>query len=273
MSEFLTFMGAPIAACILLTLVYTYFGCHVLKREIIFIDLSLAQLAALGTTVAFYMHLELDSPGSFALSLLFIVAGAAFFASTRNLSASIPQEAVIGIVYVVGASVALLIASQMPHGAEHLKTLLNGSILWIDWQGVLLIFCVILIVGMVHRITGKKLIEQSRTYKNPLGQNSPSWTSDFLFYITLGLVIVFSVRTAGVFLIFTFLIVPAVCAALFSQSITTQFFIGSILGVVASITGLVLSYHLDQPTGATLVCTFGVAFLASLLLSHLRSSG
>ncbi len=273
MNDFITFMGAPIAACILLTLIYTYFGCHVLKREIIFIDLSLAQLAALGTTVAFFMHLELDSPGSLALSLLFIVAGAAFFSSTRSLNANIPQEAVIGIVYVVGASVALLLASQMPHGAEHLKTLLNGSVLWINWTGVLQIFGVILLVGGVHWMVWKKIFEQSLTYKNSFDGHSQSWTSDFLFYLTLGLVIVFSVRTAGVFLIFTFLIVPAVCGALFSKSMTKQFIIGSTLGVMTSFTGLFLSFHLDQPTGATLVCTFGVAFFASLLLSRLKKAG
>lgn len=269
MNDFLTFMGAPIAACFLLTLVYTYFGCHVLKREIIFIDLSLAQLAALGTTVAFFMHLEPDSPGSLALSLLFIIAGAAFFSSTRNLNANIPQEAVIGIVYVVGSSIALLLASQMPHGAEHLKTLLNGSILWINWAEVIQIFCVTLLVAMVHWITKQSILEQSRTYKDPLDANSPSWTSDFLFYTTLGLVIVFSVRTAGVFLIFTFLIVPAVCGALFSKSMIKQFITGAILGVLASFAGLSLSFHLDQPTGATLVCTFGVTFFASLLVNRL----
>ena len=271
MNDFLTFMGAPIAACFLLTLVYCYFGCHVLKREIIFIDLSLAQLAALGTTVALYMHLEPDSPESLALSLLFIVAGAAFFSSTRSLSAHIPLEAVIGIVYVVGSSVALLLASQMPHGAEHFKTLLNGSILWINWAGVIQIFCVTLLVGMVHWIIWKKIFNQSRSFKNSHENISRYWMSDFLFYTTLGLVIVFSVHTAGVFLIFTFLIVPAVCGALFSKSMVKQFMTGSIIGVFASFTGLLLSYHLDQPTGATLVCTFGVAFIICLFVNRLKN--
>jgi zinc/manganese transport system permease protein len=272
MSEFITFMGAPIAACIVLTLVYTYFGCHVLKREIIFIDLSLAQLAALGTTVAFVLHLELDSPGSIAISLLFILAGSIFFSFTRNLNANIPQEAIIGIVYVVSASVALLLANQMPHGAEHLKNLLNGSVLWVNWGDVLHIFCVTLLVGVVHWMTWEKIFKQSQVYKNSFDDSSHSWTSDFLFYITLGLVIVISVRTAGVFLIFTFLIVPAVCGALFSQSMIKQFIIGSILGLLSCITGLSLSFYLDQPTGATLVCTFGIAFFASIFWNRLKTT-
>ncbi|GJL79839.1 MAG: ABC transporter [Nitrospinaceae bacterium] len=272
MSEFLTFMGPSAAACFLLAVIYTYFGCHVLKREIIFIDLSLAQLAALGTTTAFALDLELDASGSFALSLLFVVAGSVFFSTTRNLGKSIPQEAVIGIVYVVSASVALLLASGMPHGAEHLKTLLNGSILWITWGGVLQIFGVTLGVGGLHWAMRAQFFKLSETYKNADAANSLSKTWDFLFYVTLGLVIVFSVRTAGVFLIFTFLIIPAVCGALFSPSMVRQFITGSILGIVVSLAGLLLSFFLDLPTGATLVCSFGTVFFASLVLRRFRPS-
>lgn len=266
MGDFITFMGAPIAACILLTLIYTYFGCHVLKREIIFIDLSLAQLAALGTTVAFVLHLELDSPESIAISILFILAGSIFFSFTRIHNTKIPQEAIIGIVYVVSASVALLLASQMPHGAEHLKTILNGSILWINWDGVLQIFCVTIIVGGLHWIMRTQILEQSEKYKNSDRRNSWDGVWEFIFYFTLGLVIVFSVKTAGIFLIFTFLIIPAVCGALFSQSIVKQFIIGSVLGILISLAGLFASFFLDLPTGATLVCAFGIAFLSSLFL-------
>lgn len=270
MSEFITFMGAPLAACFLLSIVYTYFGCHVLKREIIFIDLSLAQLAALGTTVAFAWEMDLDSPGSLGLSLIFILLGAGFFAFTRFFSSRVPQEAIIGIVYVVGASTALLLAGGMPHGAEHLKTLLNGSILWITWGGVLKIFCVILPVGVFHWVWRGKMLEQSQSYQTPSSMSSKGVAWDFLFYLTLGLVIVFSVRTAGVFLIFTFLIIPAVCGAFFSSSIVSQFIIGSAIGVLVSFTGLVLAFFLDLPTGAAIVCSFGVIFIFSLLASRFK---
>ena len=263
-------MSAPVAACFLLAIIYTYFGCHVLKREIIFVDLSLAQLAALGTTLAFVLDLELDSPGSHALSSLFVVAGSAFFSYTRNLETNIPQEAVIGIVYVVSASMALLLLSQTPHGAEHLKTLLNGSILWITWGGVLQIFCVTLLVGGVHWMMRTQFIEQSETYKNFTAGKSRGQIWDFLFYVTLGAVIVFSVKTAGIFLIFTFLIIPAVCGALFSRSMVKQFIIGSVLSITVSLTGLLLSFFLDLPTGATLVVSFGMAFFASLMFRKMR---
>ena len=270
MNDFLTFMGPPTAACFLLAVIFTYFGCHVLKREIIFIDLSLAQLAALGTTLAFTLEIEPDSPDSLALSFLFVVAGSVFFARTRNLN--IPQEAVIGIVYVVSASAALLLLSQMSHGAEHLKTLLNGSILWVNWGGILKIFGVILLVAVLHWIKRAQFIEQSETYRDRMKHASQSELLDFLFFLTLGLVIVVSVKTAGIFLIFTLLIIPASCGALFSRSMAKQFIIGSILGLVISLAGLLLSFFLDLPTGATLVCSFGTAFLASLLLRRLKPS-
>jgi len=268
MSEFITFMGPPLAACFLLAVAFTYFGCHVLKREIIFIDLSLAQLAALGTTAAFALEMDLDSPASLGLSLIFIVLGAGFFTFTRSLSGRVPQEAIIGIVYVVSASAALLLASGMPHGAEHLKTLLNGSILWITWGGVLQVLGAILLTGVVHWIWKDEMREQSQGYKNPSSMSFQGAGWDFLFYTTLGLVIVFSVHTAGVFLIFTFLIIPAVCGALFSPSMTHQFLIGSIIGVLVSFAGLGLAFFLDLPTGATIVCSFGAVFIIALLASR-----
>lgn len=272
MNDFLTFMGPPTAACFLLAIIFTYFGCHVLKREIIFIDLSLAQLAALGTTLAFTQEIEPDSPSSLALSFLFVVAGSAFFSCTRNLSKSIPQEAVIGIVYVVSASVALLLLSQVSHGAEHLKALLNGSILWVSWGGVLKIFGITLLVGALHWKKRKQFIEQSTTYRKRIKENPRDGFLDFLFFLTLGLVIVVSVKTAGVFLIFTLLIIPAVCGALFSHSMVKQFIFGSVLGIVISLTGLLLSFFLDLPTGATLVVSFGMVFFASILLKRIRPS-
>lgn len=267
MSDFFTFMGAPIVACLILSVVYTYFGCHVLKREIIFVDLSLAQLAALGTTVAFSLELELDSIGSLGLSLAFILAGSSFFTYSRRLNERIPQEAIIGLVYVVGASLALILSSRSPHGAEHIKTLLNGSILWITWNDILKISCVTLLIAIPHALFFNTFLDLSKSYKT-LGANEPSTLKwDFLFYVTLGLMIVFTVKTAGIFLIFSFLIIPAICGALFSRSIIKQCLIGSVTGVSASLAGLIISFFYDLPTGATLVCTFGLFFILALSFS------
>ncbi|MBI5428293.1 MAG: metal ABC transporter permease [Nitrospinae bacterium] len=273
MSELATFMAAPAAACIILAVVFSYFGVHVLKREIVFVDLSLAQLAALGTTVAYVMEIELDTGGSQALSLAFVAAGAIFFAYIRFLQSKVPHEAIIGIVYVVGASLAILIVNRAPHGAEHLKNLLDGSILWINWKGLLQLTVVVAMVSLVHWRFRERFFKLSREYKNSKGPGNSQTLWDFVFYLSLGLVIVSSVRTAGVFLIFTLLIVPAVCGALFFDTMTRQFAAGAVLSVLVSVSGLVVSYLFDQPTGAVVVSCFGLAFLAALIARRFMAFG
>jgi zinc/manganese transport system permease protein len=271
MAEFFTFMSAPAAGCIILSIIFTYFGCHVLKREIVFVDLSMAQLAALGATVAFIMEIELDTPESLIISVLFILIGGAFFTWTRSFTHRVPQEAIIGIVYIVAASTALLLSSFSVHGDEHLKTMLSGSILWVTWKEVIRLLVVSVIVAVLLGIYHKKIEEQSLSYKNLRTTGISSfWKWDFLFYVLLGIVIVFFIKTAGIFTIFTFLIIPATCAALFVSQIVKQFVIGSTLAIAVSFTGLILSFYLDLPTGATLVCSFGITFFIALILSKFR---
>ena len=274
MAEFFTFMSAPAAGCIILSIILTYFGCHVLKREIVFVDLSMAQLAALGATVAFIMEIELDTPESLAISILFVLVGGAFFTWTRSFTHRVPQEAVIGIVYIVAASAALLLSSFSVHGDEHLKTMLSGSILWITWKEVIRQLAVSAIVAVLLGIYHKKIEEQSLSYRSLRTTGISSfWKWDFLFYVLLGMVIVFFIKTAGIFTIFTFLIIPATCAALFVDQLFKQFVVGSILAIAVSLIGLTLSFYLDLPTGATLVCSFGATFLIALILSKFRFSG
>ena len=274
MAEFFTFMSAPAAGCIILSIIFTYFGCHVLKREIVFVDLSMAQLAALGATVAFIMEIELDTPESLAISILFVLVGGAFFTWTRSFTHRVPQEAVIGIVYIVAASAALLLSSFSVHGDEHLKTMLSGSILWITWKEVIRQFAVSAIVAVLLGIYHKKIEEQSLSYRSLRTTGISSfWKWDFLFYVLLGMVIVFFIKTAGIFTIFTFLIIPATCAALFVDQLFKQFVVGSILAIAVSLIGLTLSFYLDLPTGATLICSFGAIFLIALILSKFRFSG
>ena len=274
MAEFFTFMSAPAAGCIILSIIFTYFGCHVLKREIVFVDLSMAQLAALGAIVAFIMEIELDTPESLAISILFVLVGGAFFTWTRSFTHRVPQEAVIGIVYIVAASAALLLSSFSVHGDEHLKTMLSGSILWITWKEVIRQFAVSAIVAVLLGIYHKKIEEQSLSYRSlRTTRISSFWKWDFLFYVLLGMVIVFFIKTAGIFTIFTFLIIPATCAALFVDQLFKQFVVGSILAIAVSLIGLTLSFYLDLPTGATLVCSFGATFFIALILSKFRFSG
>jgi len=264
MSHFITFMAAPAIACLLFSVAFAYFGTHVLKREIIFVDLSLAQLAALGTTVAFVMDMELDSIFSQMISLVFVLIGSVFFSWSRTLALRLPQEAVIGIVYVVGASLSILIVDWSPHGAEHIKELLNGSILWVTWIGILKIFIVLSFAAAIHWKFRREFLELSNHY-GKLPATRVGW--DCVFYLTFGFVVAVSVKTAGIFLIFAFLIIPAACATFFFDSIKKQFLFGSAIGMGVSLIGLGISFVFDAPTGATLVCSFGVVFLGFLIFA------
>jgi zinc/manganese transport system permease protein len=266
MSDFLTFMAAPAAACLIYSGVFTYFGCHILKREIIFVDIALAQLAALGVTLYDTFGRDHNEWEATLLSLILIVAGASFFSYTKKLKNRVPQEAIIGIVYVVGASLALLITSQSAHGAEHLQNILNGSILWTTWPKVMVLLLVVSGITMHHWIYRERFWKLSHQYRHSGEGDSGNQIWDFLFYFTLGIIIVTSVKTAGIFLIFTFLIVPAVIGALFSPVFFSQFIIGTLVSAGTSLSGLVLSFKLDLPTGATLVCCFGLAFTFSLFI-------
>ena len=257
MSEFLTFMAAPFAACLVLVGIHAYLGLHILRRGVIFVDLALAQMAALGITLGFLAGFGLHSRAAYFFSLGAALFGAGLFAATRMREARIPQEAIIGIVYVVSVAAGVLVLDRAPHGAEHLKTLLVGQILWVTWPEVVRDLFLYGAVGLFHWLARRPflLISFDEAEARRRGLFLRLW--DFLFYATFGFVITISVPLAGVLLVFTFLIVPAVCAALISERIGTRLAIAWALGFAVSAAGCSLSYVLDLPTGATVVCAFG----------------
>jgi zinc/manganese transport system permease protein len=269
MNDFITFMAAPALGCMVMVFLFTYFGVHVLKRGIVFIDLSMAQLAALGTTVAFSLNLEEHSFGAILFSIGFVFAGASFFTLVRFMAPRISQEAVIGIVYVVAASLAVIVADRSPHAAEHIQHTLNGSILWISWENVLELAIAFTLLGSFLWATRKpfsKCTDQAHSIE-PYTRNRGFW--DFVFYITLGMAIVACIETAGIFLIFALLIIPAACAIQLYDSLGKQLGSGILIGILVSWAGLGLSFVYDLPTGSTLVCAFGIAFLGILGFSFL----
>jgi zinc/manganese transport system permease protein len=253
----LTFLFYPLLACLVLAGIHAYLGLHVVEREVIFVDLSLAQVAALGTTIAFLAGFDLHSTAAYVFSLAFALLGAAVFSWTREGGSHIPQEAVIGIVYAVAAGAAILIVDRSPEGAEHIKYILVGNLLAVTPGDVLKIAILYGIVGLTHWWARKPLLLVST---DPDGARraglSVRWW-DFLFYGTFALVVTSSVAIAGVLLVFSFLIVPAVTAMLFARSVTRRLVIGWAMGGGVAVLGIWLSYLLDTPTGATVVCTFG----------------
>jgi zinc/manganese transport system permease protein len=256
--DVLSFLIVPFAAGLVLTGIHAYLGVHVVERGVIFVDLSLAQIAALGATVAFLAGYDLHSPAGYFWSLAFTIVGAAIFALTRtHRETRIPQEAIIGIVYAVSAAATILVMSKAPQETEHLKDMLVGNILSVSWHTVIETAVMYAVVGAFHLIFRKKFLAISRGQIIP---NVKLW--DFLFYTSFGVVVTSSVDIAGVLLVFSYLIVPSVAAMLFAHSIGPRLAIGWTMGAVVTALGILLSFYYDLPTGATIVCTFGIALAA-----------
>lgn len=261
MDEFLSVMGPALVASLLLTAIYVYFGIHIVRRGVIFVDLALAQVAAMGTTFAFLVGYPLEGREAYLFSLAFAFLGSLVFTLTRAREEEVSQEAIIGIVYAFAAAAMVLLVDKAPHGAEHIKYLLVGNILWVTWKTIGNLLIVILIVALFHFFFRHKFSlvsfnpEQARTE----GISVALW--DLFFYISLAWVVTSSVQVAGVLLIFSFLIVPAVCGILLSSSFRMSLLVGWLVGVGVSLAGSSLSYSWDLPTGATIICTFGITLL------------
>jgi zinc/manganese transport system permease protein len=261
MGEFFSVMGPALAACLLLTAIYVYFGLHIVRRGVIFVDLALAQVAAMGGTVAFLLGYSLEGQGAYLFSLAFACFGSVVFTLARSREEVVPQEAIIGIVYAFAAAATVLLVDKAPHGAEHIKYLLVGNILWVSWSAIAWLSLIILIVAFFHYYFRGNIslvsVDPERARK--AGVSVLLW--DLLFYLSLAWIVTSSVQTAGVLLIFSFLIVPAVCGLLLSRSFRASLLLGWIVGVGVSLSGSALSYILDLPTGATIICLFGVTLL------------
>jgi zinc/manganese transport system permease protein len=263
--ESLAFMALPFFACLILTGIHTYLGIHVITREVIFVDLSLAQIAALGTTYAFILGYPPDTHISYFTSLAFTFMGAGVFAYSRLSERDIPQEAIIGIAYACATALTVLAISQAPHGAEHIKEMLTGSILWVTADTITKTSRVYSLVGVFHVIffTAFTLISSNPAIARAKGMKIRFW--DFLFYISFGFVITSSVAIAGVLLVFSFLVIPAVISVLFTDRIGMRLVIGWSVGTVVSVAGLVLSYVYDFSSGPAVVSLFGVSLVLAAL--------
>src|SRR5437870_882954 len=259
--EILQFLILPFLAGLVLTGIHAYLGVHVVERGVIFVDLSLAQIAALGTTVALLAGYDVHSGISYFWSLGFTIVGAAIFALTKvKRETRIPQEAIIGIVYSVSAAAAILVMSKAPQETEHLKDMLVGNILAVSYRTVAETAGLYALVGLFHFIFRRKFLAISLNAHDGVADSVPNvklW--DFLFYTSFGFVVTSSVAFAGVLLVFSYLIVPSVGAMLFAKSIGKRLAIGWSMGALVSALGVMLSFKLDLPTGATIVCTFGIS--------------
>ncbi|HTI55362.1 MAG TPA: metal ABC transporter permease [Verrucomicrobiae bacterium] len=253
----LDFLWLPFLACLILTGIHVYLGLHVLARGVIFVDLALAQVAALGISVAFLAGHPIQSDAAYWYALAFTVGGAALFAASRVHRAPLPQEAVIGIVYAVSAAAAVLVVDRAPQGGEHIKTLLVGGILTVTGREVAELALLYAGIGALHAAVHRPLLEISIDPEaaRAHGRRLRAW--DLLFYVTFGIVVTSSVRLAGVLLVFSYLIVPAAVASLVTASVPRRLLIGWSVGALVSAAGLWASFAWDLPTGAAVVTSFG----------------
>lgn len=270
--EILPFLIAPFLASLILTGIHAYLGVHVVERGVIFVDLALAQIAALGATVAILMGMNPHGSGAYWLSLAFTFLGAGIFAFARSRRGHIPLEAFIGIAYAVASAAAILAMSKATGETEHLKDMLVGNILAVSKGEVLKTAILYGVIGIFHYVFRHKflLISTNPAQAERDGINISLW--DFLFYASFGFVVTSSVAIAGVLLVFCYLVVPSVGAMLFADRIGTRLAIGWTMGTLVSALGVYLSVKADLPTGATIVCTFGgvlvLMFVAHMLFFH-----
>ncbi len=264
--EILGFLILPFLASLILTGIHAYLGVHVVERGVIFVDLALAQIAALGATVAILVGIDPHGRGSYWISLAFTFLGAGIFALVRAHRGRIPLEAFIGITYAVASAGAILAMSKATGETEHLKDMLVGNILAVSRTEVIRTAILYGVIGLFHYIFRKKFLLISTNPRAAAAQGISIGLWDFLFYASFGFVVTSSVAIAGVLLVFCYLVVPSVGAMLYSDHIGRRLAIGWTMGTLVSALGCYLSVYLDLPTGATIVCTFGGVLLAMFMV-------
>ena len=255
-------MQWPLAACLLLPPLLVYLGLHVVKREVIFVDLALAQMATLGTCVALILGYQFDDRAAFWISLGVTFLGAALFSWSRSSrKRPVPQEAIIGITFVVAAAGVILLLSRVAGGKEELEHLLTGDILNVTraevGQRTGLFVVLATFFALFHRRFALISTDPDKAFAD--GMRVRLW--DFLFYAAFALVVVSFVRVAGVLLTFAYLIVPAVCGVMLRQGWMARLVVGWVVAATASLLGLWASYQLDLPTGAAIVCACGLLLI------------
>ncbi len=261
-AELLALLWAPFLMCLVLTGIHAYLGVHVLAREVVFVDIALAQIAALGATAAFMVGYEMDTWESYASGLSATLLGAIVLALTRSRRRHVSQEAVIGVVYAVSSAAAVLLADRAPHGTEQVRTMLVGNLLAVRMPEVAKVATLYALIGLFHWLCRRPFFQIST---DPDAAYREGWRVrlwDFLFYASFGVVVTSSVRIAGVLLVFSYLIVPALAGILLGRTVTQKLLIGWGFGTLVSVIGMTASAVLDLPTGATVVCAFGLTLIA-----------
>ncbi len=263
-------LAPALVACLLLACILSYFGLHVLLREVIFVDLALAQLAALGAAVGHLLSAHTDSFATYLCSFAFTLAGAAIFALARPARTRLPQEAVIGIVYGVSAALVIVLVSKSALDRDEVESMLTGRLLFAEWGEIGTMALLFAAVALLHLVLRGQFIEISKRSRTHAAPSRRRKLLDFVFYASFGVVVTSSVQLSGVLVVFGLLIVPASSAAIFFASISNRLLAGWALGTISCSAGIAASAYWDLPTGAAVVSALGVVFALSVIGSIFR---
>ncbi len=255
-------MIPPIVAALVILSIHAYLGLHVIAREIIFVDLAFAQIAALGTTTALLFGYDHGTTSSLVFALVFTLVGALVFSLTRMERSAVPQEAIIGITFVVASATVILLAGFTAEGTEHLRETMTGALLWVSWPAIFEMAAVYAVVGAFHFVMRRRFLEVSFTPERAQGLRL--W--DFLFYASFGIVISYSVEVGGVLMVFSALVIPGVVAFLFTNRFNRALLLAWASGAVAIVGGIGASFYWDVATGPLLVCAFGVVLIVAAVV-------
>ena len=266
MIETLLFLSTPIAACILLVLALSYFGNHILTRGVIFVDIAVAQVAALGTMIGILLGAAEGSLAGSLISLGFTLAIVSVFALSKFQHEELSQEVIIGIIYCMALAIAYLLIDAVPGGSNFVQKTFTGSILWVTWKNLLGTAVLFLIIGGIHALIYKKTVVISEGRTNELRSGAYK-LYDLVFYITFGFVVVEAVKIGGIFVVFMFLIGPAAISMFFAKTWRSRFALSWAIGILASIIGIYLSYKFSLPNGPAIVCVLGAALIVAALSS------
>lgn len=270
-------MLPALVASLILVGIHGYLGIHIIARGVIFVDLALAQVAAmgwaaaslgLGAKLAALTGLPVHE-ASYAVGLGATLLGAALLSVSRMDHPYVPQEAIIGIVYVAASAGTILLASQAPRGSEHVEALLTGSLLWVSWREIAKTAIIYALIGVVHWLLRDRFFTISLRPEEARQRRWPLAWWDFVFYALFGVVVTSSVEIAGVLVVFSFLVIPAVIAFLFTSAPRRLMAIAWSSGTAATVLGLYVSYVTDLPTGPVVVCAFAVVLVAAFGIRRL----
>jgi zinc/manganese transport system permease protein len=263
----LPFMLQAFVAAAITGILLSFLGVHVVGRGIVFVDLALGQISSLGVAFATFI-----GTGMTSIPLIFTLVGALLMSFINIRDKRLKQEAIIGILYAFASALTVLLISKTPHGDSDIQEVLFGNILSVGWDKISEISIVFGIIAIVQLVFFKKFFSLTKSFEN--GENHlvgifNVW--NFLFYISIGLAIVYAVKINGVIPVFSFLIIPAVSAIMLSKSNKVIFILSIIISILGSFLGLNFSYYKDYPAGSSIVAVLGGFFILASLFKIIKT--